>query len=336
MNNLWYKKLGFHSNPFSIKPAAFDNEVIAYNMSFLYKKIDKGELLFLEGDYGSGKTTILKNIIENFKGENKIIHYSFNAGKKFDLDALLWGANSFVRKLTGLQVRNIILLLDEVHTMNKTDAKQIFEEYQRGIIKSVVFVTHDYSLVNFPEEMEELLDGNIIQTVNLSLRESVEFVRSRIGKLGILSDKVIKKLFKLADKNPRRLLEYCEDVSRYAVEIGDDKVTDFHIREILGDIIQEKKEEEKKEVPKKKPKKKVAKTKETKKEESPKEKPKKKSEVKKKKEKKVEENEEKKETGKKYKVNKLVMDSRENPYGQVKEKEDEEDGIPEYNVYLFN
>jgi len=31
---LWYKKLGFHNNPFSIKPAAFRDELVAYDMPF--------------------------------------------------------------------------------------------------------------------------------------------------------------------------------------------------------------------------------------------------------------------------------------------------------------
>ena len=42
----WYDKLGFASNPFSIKPAALKNEVIAYDMSYIYSKIDKGDLTF--------------------------------------------------------------------------------------------------------------------------------------------------------------------------------------------------------------------------------------------------------------------------------------------------
>ena len=61
--NLWYKKLGFHNNPFNIKPGAYDNELVAYNMPYIYKKIDNGDMVFIEGYYGSGKTTILKNII---------------------------------------------------------------------------------------------------------------------------------------------------------------------------------------------------------------------------------------------------------------------------------
>ena len=65
-------------------------------------------------------------------------------------------------------------------------------------------------------------------------------MRKRIGNIELLSDKVIIQLFLLADKNPRRLLEFCEDVSRYAAEIGDDKVLEFHIKEVLDEIYKRK------------------------------------------------------------------------------------------------
>jgi len=230
----WYKKLGFHSNPFSIKPAAFNNELIAYDMGYIHKKIDEGEVLFVEGRYGTGKTTILKNIINEFRGRNKIIYFSFNAGKKFDAEKLLDGANSLMRRIAGMQVRNVIFLLDEVHTMTKTDANELLKHYKEGSIKSLVFVTHDANLVSFPEELDTVLNGNVIKTINLSQPEAVDLVRRRIGNISLLSDNMIKTLFRLSENNPRRLLEYCEDVCKYAVELGDDTVTDFHVEEVIG------------------------------------------------------------------------------------------------------
>ncbi len=241
MNDLWYRKLGFYSNPFSIKPAAFDNELVAYDMSFVYKKIENGEMVFLEGDYGSGKTTILKNIISRFRGKNKIIYYSFNASEDgFNLSQLLNGANSLLRRVAGFKIKNIIMLLDEVHTMKATDAKKLLKPYEDGTIKSVVFVSHDYGLTSFPEEYKKLLNGNIIKTINLTAQEAIALVKKRIGNLDLLSDKMIAKIFLLSDKNPRRLLEYCEDLSRYALEMGDNKVTDYHITEVLGKVIKER------------------------------------------------------------------------------------------------
>ncbi|MEM2131617.1 MAG: AAA family ATPase [Candidatus Woesearchaeota archaeon] len=242
MVELWYKKLGFYANPLSIKPGMYDTDLIAYDLKQIFDKITKGELLFIEGNYGTGKTTILKNIISNYKGKNRIIYYSFNvADNSFDVNKLLEGAKTFVKKLVGLPERNIIFLLDEVHLMKTSEAKSLIKPYKDGIIKSIVFVSHDYDAVNFPEELNKLIKNNIIKTVELSNKEAINLVRKRLGNISIIDNKSIEKIFEISGKNPRRLLEYCEDVLKYTIEIGDNKITDYHINEVLKDAIKEQK-----------------------------------------------------------------------------------------------
>ncbi len=345
MSELWYKKLGFYNNPFSIKPAAFDDELVAYDLSFIYKKVDKGEMVFIEGEYGSGKTTILKNIIGHYKGKNRMIYYSFNNADEFNLDGLLEGANTFLRKVAGLRMKDIILLLDEVHTMKTADAKKLLKPYKDGIIKSVIFVSHDYSLTKFPEEFNKLLNGNVIKTVDLSTKEAINLVRKRIGSLVLLPDNMIAKIFLVAGKNPRRLLEYCEDLCRYAVELEDDKVTDYHLSEVLGNVIKENQKN------------KARKTKQKAKEEVKAvvaakpviEKKEKKPQVKEPKEepyleiKPLPEQEPPKE--KRFKINKLVSDDKKNALGTIVENDEEQkkekkegrrEDDPEYKIYFLD
>src|SRR3989338_3583834 len=78
MEKLWYNKLGFNNNPFSIKPAAFHNELFGLNIQDTINKIETGNVIFIEGDYGTGKTTLLKGIVNKFGGKKKIIYYSCN------------------------------------------------------------------------------------------------------------------------------------------------------------------------------------------------------------------------------------------------------------------
>ncbi|MEK6917174.1 MAG: AAA family ATPase [Nanoarchaeota archaeon] len=243
---MWYKKLGFHENPFSIKPGVFHHELIAYDLGYIYKKIKNAEMIFIEGEYGTGKTTILKNIIGEFRGKNKIIYFSFNSGKKFDIKELLNGANSFLRKVTGYKVRDVIMLLDEVHYMKKSEIDQILKYYLDGQLLSVVFVSHEHSLVNMSDEMLAYLKDNVIQTIPLNQAEAIDFVNDRIGKIDLFPNNLVKKIFNLSGKNPRRFLEYCEDVARYAVEMEEYKVTEYHIESALADAIKEEKERKEK------------------------------------------------------------------------------------------
>lgn len=363
----WYRKLGFYNNPFSIKPATLQNSVVAYDMPFIYDKIDNAETVFIEGEYGTGKTTILKNIIRRYQGKNKIIYYSFNTGV-FNIRVLIEGANSFLRKVSGLRVRNIIMLLDEVHSMTVKDAKNLLKHYSEGTIQSIIFVSHDYDKVNFPEDFKPLLNGNILRTIDLTDKEAIELIKSRIGDIELFSDTVLKKIYRRA-KNPRRFLEYCEDVARYAVEMGDMEVTDFHIDEVLGDIklkvakkvVKPVKKEVKKQVkkPAEEPVVKEVQITEKKVVEPVEEAPSIKKEVEKEPveekvraiEKEVEKEpvdvvsqvkvvqEEPEEIKidadkKKFKVNKLVGNSKTNPLGEVGENDEEE--VPEYKVYFFD
>jgi hypothetical protein len=236
---IWYKKLGFSNNPFSIKPAAYQPNMIAYDLDYIYSKIDNAEIMFIEGDYGTGKTTILKNIILKYKGKNRIVYFSFNDGVEFNIHQLLEGANTFIGKLTGLKVRNIILLLDEVHLMSKKEAMSVLKYYESGVIKSMVMVSHDYESTSIPEDVQAYLKDNVIKTASLNLTEAEELISSRIGEIGLFPKPIIRRVFALADKNPRRFLAYCEDIARYAVEMDDFKIADFHVDAVLGEAVKQ-------------------------------------------------------------------------------------------------
>ena len=353
---IWYKKIGFNSNPFSMKPAAFQPDVVAYDLEYIYDKLESAEILFIEGEYGTGKTTILKSIISKFKEDNKIVYYSFNAGRNFNLLGLLNGANSFLRRFTGLKHRNIILLLDEVHTMTKSQAKEILKYYQNGVLQSVVFVTHDYNCVTLPEDLQLYLEGNVIKTVPLSQNEAIELVENRIREIDLFSKKILKRIFELSDKNPRRFLANCEDIARYAVEMEDYKVSDFHIDSVLEEVIEKKKKQRevlKKVVEPKLVEKIVEEISETKVSDDD-QKPKKvsdKKEAEEKDEPKIEIKEveepkidDKPKREKRFKVNKLVEGTKD-PLGKIEAADENEvqaeeeptstDEIPEYKVFVF-
>jgi hypothetical protein len=127
----------------------------------------------------------------------------------------------------------MILLLDEVHTIKPEDSKEIIKYYQDGMLQSVVFVSHSYEETQLSDEVKSYLKGNVIKTVPLNQDEVYELVRSRIGDIELFSKKSLKTIFDLADKNPRKFLEYCEDVARYAVERDEYKINDEHIEAVL-------------------------------------------------------------------------------------------------------
>ena len=252
---LWYQELGFNTNPFSIKPAQFDFRIVGYDLKEVFEKIAKGQVLFIEGKYGYGKTTMLKSIIHEFGGSRNIVYYSSNRpDKEIDVERLLYEKYGTFGKLFKIMPEEMILLLDEVESLAQQDQKELLKYLKQGNIKSIVFFGASFEGAKFTVELKKLMVNNVMQLTKLTQEEAVELVRQRVGKIKLLSDKIIKQVYKLSEYNPRLMLENLEDLCRYAAEGSEEAVTEEHIKEVLK--VKEKKPKKKRKKKKKqKPKK---------------------------------------------------------------------------------
>ena len=230
----WYQSLGFSSNPFSIKPAAFHDELFGYEGTIdgINKKIAQGSVLLLTGEYGAGKTTVLKRIIYAFRGQKSVIYYSCNERERsIDFDALLSGM-TFFRRLFGIRKAGAILLLDEAQDMGRKDADQVADYFHKGFFRSVILVTHRQADLVLTSALRELLKDSIFRLNKLDRRSAVALVRKRIGNLQFLPDDIIERVYAL-NSNPRQLLKNCEAVCRRAAEEGADRVLVKHVKDVL-------------------------------------------------------------------------------------------------------
>ncbi len=226
----WYKELGFYSNPFVIKPLAFHEELFGYDMNNILQKIEAGNVLFIEGEYGKGKTTILKKIIRTFGGSRKIVYYSCNRTEdNIDFHDLLGRRWGVLGKLFGVKGTDLILLLDEAQELTLQDLQTI-KDYYKKHFKSIVIVSSDWDTVKKLDGVKDLVGENLIKLEELSDEDAINIVRKRIGNIKILSDDMIKEIFHLSEKNPRHLLKNCEDVCRYAMNMGSKEVKKDHLK----------------------------------------------------------------------------------------------------------
>jgi len=229
----WYSSLGFYSNPFSIKPAAFHDELFGYEdmLNKINSKISNGSVVFLTGQYGSGKTTILKRIINRFRKKIIIIYYSCNQSESIDFDRLLY-SRTFLRRLFHIRQKKNVLLLDEVQDMNKKDSDRLCEYYSQGFFKSMILSSMKANQVRFTDCLKELTRDNIFKIGKLNKKQAVDLIRKRIGNIEFLKDGIIEKIYSL-NSNPRAFLKNCEELCRYASETGAKEVTDKHIKDVL-------------------------------------------------------------------------------------------------------
>ena len=230
---LWYKQFGFHNNPFSIKPLAFHDEIMGYDVDLVLTKINNGEVLFLEGDYGKGKTTILKKIVRKFGGKKEVVYYSYNkADAGINFDKLISGRHGLFGGLFSNDT-NLILLLDEAENLSLEDSENLVGRYQKNF-KSIVLVGKDFNELGPVNGMQKLIGANIVRLGELTEDDAINIVRKRIGYINLLSDDIIKVIFKKSGRNPRNLLKNCEDVCRCAVEQGYRQVKEEHVKKVLG------------------------------------------------------------------------------------------------------
>lgn len=236
----WYETLGYKTNPFSIKPYAYNEQLQGYSnpMKKISTSLKKGKILFVQGEYGVGKTSITKQIIDEFKGKRKLIYYSANRKEgEIDFDALIKGRAGPIGRLFGIRPKGLVLIVDEAQGINLHDSQEIEKLMRSKHFKSVVFISDDIAKVNMTDGLKRRIGKQIINLNDvLTENQAVNIVKTRLGDDSrFISKSIVKMVFKKANKNPRRMLEYLEDISRYAVEEkGAKKVNEKHVQFVLA------------------------------------------------------------------------------------------------------
>jgi Cdc6-like AAA superfamily ATPase len=226
----WYQEFGFYNNPFSIKPGAYSNDIYGQDdiIKDVISKVANSNMIYITGPYGTGKTSILKRIIHEFKGKKRIIYYNCNQKEKsINFDSILINAGGFFHKFLGIRKKNMILLLDEVQDLNKKDMHLVVEYYKLGFFKSVILASKKDD-IELSSELIDTIGRNRYDLREVTSEEAIKIIRKRIGNISFLTDETIIAIFK-KNKNPRAFLKNCEDVCRFSFESGAKKVSEKDI-----------------------------------------------------------------------------------------------------------
>ena len=239
--NLWWRKLGFYTNPFTIKPAVFDNKVFGQDkiLEELSYKIPAGTMSFVEGPLGTGKTTIMKHIISKFRGQGKVIFFSCNRiDSELNMEELLRGKYGFWGRMFGMMPKEMIVLLDEAQQLSPANTERIKYFFDQGNLKSVIFTGTNYDNANLHQSIKERIghDG-LFKIKELTEDEAIALVRNRIGNSKIISDDVIRELWKISGKIPRRLLQRLDTVFKYSVENSEAEIKVSDLTKIFPESI---------------------------------------------------------------------------------------------------
>ena len=207
----WYEEMDFDSNPFDKETKLIGFEDLLDEMLYA---IVSGNMIFIEGESGSGKTKLLKEAIERFGGHGKVIYVNCKKiHNDLNIERLLkdrygWFATAILNK----KPRNMILLLDEVEHLSRKNSERIKYYFDQNYVRSVVFSGRDMESAGLSDSLRHRIHKKLI-IKNLSDYEAVQLVREKVGN-EIISDRIIKHIYKISGRNVKRFMENCEKVCK--------------------------------------------------------------------------------------------------------------------------
>jgi predicted AAA+ superfamily ATPase len=228
----WYKELGFRDNPFTIKPQRFFDDFFGHDdtVDNILESVDEGKFLIVSGSFGTGKTSIMKSIIDEYKGERKVFYYNaYSSERKIDYNDVLVKGGSFFSRLFGIKSKDMILLIDEAHNLMEHNIDEVIDYYNDGYFRSVILVTSKPDF-KFSKDIEKIIDGNRYILTMFSLKDALKLVENRLEDMvDLIPKKIIEKIYK-SSSTPREFLMKCEDAARRAVERGSEIIEEEDLR----------------------------------------------------------------------------------------------------------
>jgi len=216
----WYEQLGFKENPLDMRP----NPLLIgleRQEEQLINHILKGDICFLNGLTGSGKSSLLMRIQKNLKNHTFLYLDAQELPDDFSIEEALKDKRSLLDKirLKEWPSKPPVVIIDEFQATDKSiilNARAKWENPTDNKIKSIVIAQISKQLKNVTPAFKERLGNKIITLPTLDDEEMREIVKMRLmSRRGTnyynkLHNEALNLLVACADGNPRRLLEYTE------------------------------------------------------------------------------------------------------------------------------
>lgn len=235
----WYKDVGFRSNPLFESPLKRNDKLQNYNYTrenLLYH-VTAGSICLISGNKGTGKTMLLKYLIDEFRGKKKIIYLDLaRLSKRLDIDKAMKERMGFWERLKGKKVQDIILLVDNAGDLTKRSFEKLHYYFDKRYLHAIVFTTLDDKKLKMPKSLKDRIGTRIFHTQDLDRMEAVEVVKEKLDGEDLLKDYQLEVLYVLADKNMHRFLLYVDAVLDFLNANPEETLNSKKINEIVKEI----------------------------------------------------------------------------------------------------
>jgi predicted AAA+ superfamily ATPase len=230
----WYQRLGYKKNPLETDLLKVTPELTVFQKQIeeLIYRVYAGNIVLIEGPVSSGKTLILKHVINHFKGENKSIYIDAKkTSKRLDIEIVLKKSQSWTQRILGKLPQKKILFLDNAEFLTKKNQERIKYFYDQNYLQSVIFAVYDSS--NLTNSLKDRIGKRIFKLSRPTFEEAVTITIARLGD-DILTRSLVQKIFVLSNKNLTKHLLNCEKVLNHLIIQNRENISNEELEELLG------------------------------------------------------------------------------------------------------
>lgn len=232
---VWYKELGYKRNPVESDPLKTQEEPYGYDEAIerLLYLVEAESAVLIEGPDGSGKSLLMRQVIDRFGGRGSVIYVDGErVNKRMDVSEILMGNQGALRKMLKKRPKGMILLLDNAPALPRKSYELLQYYFDQGYLKSIVFATNDRNKLQMPGSLVDRIGSRVIKTEPLTMEQAVELVLERLNQ-DLLSKDKLEKIYIISDKNMRMFLSNVEKVLEYIVEEDLDDIEFKTIAKVL-------------------------------------------------------------------------------------------------------
>ena len=231
---MWFHELGFAQNPFdsntSHKLVGSDGimDEVLYN-------IHAGNMVFIEGPEGFGKTAVLKKAIQLLRGNGRVAYVECQKVKELDIENILKGKYNFIQRLFRSMPKDMIVLIDDVAELDKKNTERLKYYYDQNYASSVVLTGESYNKASFTASLKDRIK-KVIKLNEMNYYEAIDLLNARLGNTRIISEDAAREILERTGGNRRKFLNACEELCKAMVENKQETVTLEQIDGLLPKI----------------------------------------------------------------------------------------------------
>ena len=231
----WFEELGFGENPFDTDPdfSARSSVGLEKPLGEVEYFTVSGSMVFLEGPPGSGKSVLLKKLADKL-GSKALRVDAFQA--KLDLRSLVKSKTSVLGRIFGREPKNLVLMIDNAAHLPAAALGLLKFYYDNNYFSAVILTGPSIKSARLSLPVLDRIGNRVVRLAPLAEDEAVLIVRQRLGSSSMLSEDLVRKIYKLSGKNAKKFLQLCENACKTAVASKSSTVKEEHLRSLYTSL----------------------------------------------------------------------------------------------------